>query len=310
LAPPGLATFGGETSRASLQYQWSDAIMTYVSFADGFGPGGQSNLNPNQFGCHPDIPVGPRVFPSEDLQNYEIGLRADWLDERVRTNLTVFTLDWKNIQVTQYVASAYADLPQPCTSTGPSAQQIDRNLDGQPDILAYAFGYTTTAEAAKVQGVEFEGVWSPTDALRLSVNLGFLDTEYTAPGTAAIGALPAVTRGDPFPQAPELTANLGLQYRFQLANGGMLTPRLDYTFTDDYVLSNNLPNQRTQSAFGLVNARLTYDSGEAWSLSLFGTNLTNEYYQNSGFYSLAEQTHFVTIGRPREIGANLTYAFR
>lgn len=42
-------------------------------------------------------------------------------------------------------------------------------------------------------------------------------------------------------------------------------------------------------------------------MALFGTNLTEEYYIDSGFYTLAEQFHFVTIGRPREVGLTFNY---
>lgn len=90
----------------------------------------------------------------------------------------------------------------------------------------------------------------------------------------------------------------------------MLTPRFDYTLTDDYMLINNAPNQRIQEGFGLLNARLMYESGYNWQIALFGTNLTDEWYLNSGFYIPSEQLHTGTIGRPREVGASFTFFVR
>ena len=59
----------------------------------------------------------------------------------------------------------------------------------------------------------------------------------------------------------------------------------------------------------MLNARVTYDSGSNWSVSALGTNLTNEYYLNSGFYTRAEQVYFTTTGRPREWGLSFDLKF-
>jgi iron complex outermembrane receptor protein len=87
-------------------------------------------------------------------------------------------------------------------------------------------------------------------------------------------------------------------------------PRLDYTWTDDYTLATDYRNQSFQEAYGLLNARLTYTPSDArWRVAVYGTNLTDEYYMNSGFYSESNQLNFVTLGRPREVGASITFDF-
>ena len=59
-------------------------------------------------------------------------------------------------------------------------------------------------------------------------------------------------------------------------------------------------------AFGLVNARLAYEPPEQnWRLSVFGTNLSDEKYLNSGMVSGAFSVDAATVGRPREVGATL-----
>jgi iron complex outermembrane receptor protein len=62
--------------------------------------------------------------------------------------------------------------------------------------------------------------------------------------------------------------------------------------------------------FGIVNARLAYTppSGD-WELAVFGTNLTNEYILNSGFFHGLWGIDFATVSRPREVGATLTFRF-
>ena len=62
--------------------------------------------------------------------------------------------------------------------------------------------------------------------------------------------------------------------------------------------------------WGILNLRLTYEpSGKAWQASFFGTNLTNQYQINSGFFHGIWGYDFATVGRPREYGASLTYRF-
>ena len=59
----------------------------------------------------------------------------------------------------------------------------------------------------------------------------------------------------------------------------------------------------------MLDARMVYDSGKNWSAALSGSNLTNAYYANSGFFSYAEQINFNTIGRPREYALSLDFHF-
>ena len=62
--------------------------------------------------------------------------------------------------------------------------------------------------------------------------------------------------------------------------------------------------------FGTFNARLTYAPADGrWEVSLFGTNLTDEYQLNSGFFHGIWGYDFATVARPREIGGTLTFRF-
>lgn len=124
-------------------------------------------------------------------------------------------------------------------------------------------------------------------------------------------AAEAIYIGAPFAQAPDYTFSLGVTYEHRLSSGATLTPRFDYTRTDGYTLATDYRNRSFQDAYGLLNARLTYAApGDRWRLSVFGTNLTDEYYMNSGFYSESNQLNFVTLGRPREVGASITFTLQ
>ncbi len=312
-ASTGETTFDAITKRLTLRYRLNDDIMVYGTYADGYGPGGQSNtpgsiLSYMQRGAAAgvvsDIPAS--LFRSEQtVKSYELGLRADWLDGDLRTNITVFTTDWANVPVSQYIATKYWD------TDGNNAPDKTIDVDGTPgpDIFFYPSLWTAPVSEAIARGLELEANWVPTERLRVDFNLGLLNTEYQKLGLAGNGAVPAVSLGSQFAGAPEYTANLALSYDIPLDNGTMLLPRMDYTYTAEYTLQTGEILQRTQDAFGMLNARLTYDSGQNWTVDLSATNLTNEYYFNSGFFTRAEQIHFMTVGRPREWGLTFSYNY-
>jgi iron complex outermembrane receptor protein len=209
------------------------------------------------------------------------------------------------VPVSQYVATKFWDVD------GNNAPDSTIDVDGipGPDIFFYPSLWTVPVAEAIADGFELETVWLPTDQLRFDFNLGFLKTEYTSLGTAAQGAVPAVSSGSQFAGAPEITASLAARYDITLSNGAILVPALDYTYTDKYTLQTGEILQRTQPAYGMLNGRIAYSMGDDWTVALNATNLTNEYYFNSGFFTKAEQIHFMTVGRPREWGLTFNMNF-
>lgn len=279
-------SFDAFTWRATLQYQFTPQVMGYIGYSEGFSAGGISVPNLPQY---PDIPTQIPYQP-ETLENIEIGLRADWLSGRMRTNITLFDGSYDDIQVTNYL---FTRCYESMACDGPLTQIPNLHL--------------TNAAKADVRGVELESAFYPGDNWTLNLNIGYLDTEYTEVGEAA----DAIRPGAPFAQAPEWTIAASLQYSGTLPSGGVLTPRVDYTWSDEYTLASDYRNQNFQKAFGLLNARVTYTPlGERWELAVYGTNLTSEYYMDSGFYSEANQISFVSLGPPREYGASLSFSFR
>jgi outer membrane receptor protein involved in Fe transport len=106
-----------------------------------------------------------------------------------------------------------------------------------------------------------------------------------------------------------MTANLWGQYDWSLPNGRSLSARFDYTWTDDYTTFAGGPLQRTQEAFGLLNARFVYDHGNEWQLVVAGTNLADEYYSPAFFYTVSQQLWDGSVGRPREVYLGLNFSF-
>ena len=278
--------FESDTGRVSLSYQINDSIMVFGTYSEGFGAGGVSTSQVN-IGGNPTIVTQP--FNPEELENFELGFRSDLLDGQLRFNITYFSGEWTGIQVAETVEDLNCILGGGTPSTCP-------NL---PNLLTFNAG------AADVSGAEVEIIARPAPNFRLDANFGFLDTEYTDTGTSN-----DIQPGDVFQQAPDLTYSLGAQWNAPLSNGGEAAFRIDYAWTDDFVRSRERQRQTGQTDFGLINARFTYSppSGD-WRLAIFGTNLSDEAYLNSGFLSTGTTQDLATIGRPREVGASLEFFF-
>jgi outer membrane receptor protein involved in Fe transport len=326
----GASKFDKTTARMSVQYQFADDLMGYVTLSNGYGPGGVTTVPPNilvvgaggtatggllrdvyngNFGPGQlDLPY-QLVRGEQTVDNYEIGIKADWLDGRFRTNLTAFQTDWENMTGSTYVATIWWDLDGNGIAEArvPCAARCDRSNTWEvnyfPNLL------TAAVLEAEASGIEAEFTWAGSDNYQLGFNFGLLDTAFITLGQAGEGTVPAYNEGDKFAGAPDMTANLFGQYDWSLANGRSLSARFDYTWTDDYTTFAGGPLQRTQEAFGLLNARLVYDHGSQWQLVVAGTNLTDEYYSPAFFYTVSQQMWDGSVGRPREVYFGLNFSF-
>lgn len=106
--------------KASLSYEPSSDLMTYVTVSTGYRTpvynARAGYVNPNDT-TDLVIPSGAR---SDDLTNYEIGLKGRWLDGRLTTNLAAYYIDWRDIQVQ---ANRRSDSIQFATNVGRAASQ-------------------------------------------------------------------------------------------------------------------------------------------------------------------------------------------
>ena len=276
------------TSRAALQMQFTDNFMGYVSYSEGFNSGGVSAATIGQ--TRTLFPYDPST-----LENFEIGIRTDLADGLLRFNATIFDTAWVDLQAAGVVYD-------PVTGA-----QI-------PTLV------TTNVGEAEAKGAEFELTILPTENFLINVGLGILDTAYTniKPGTMA-GHLP-LNSGTEFAQAPDESYTLGFQYTANTDSGGSWVTRLDYNYQGQFWRSEPflrvdayeaVPNGYEESGdWGILNLRVAYEPADAnYQVAFFGTNLTDEYTINSGFFHGIWGYDFATVGRPREYGASLAFHF-
>jgi iron complex outermembrane receptor protein len=260
--------------------------MGYIGYSEGFNSGG---FGVEQLSCKRRV----SPFLPEDLKNLEVGIRSDLAKGLLRLNATVFDTKWNDIQL--------------------AGESIDDCVN--PPVASTNLR-TQNVASAEAKGLEVELTVAPNEHFLFNFNLGLLDTQYVGITTP----VPGLTLNTEFNQAPRTTGNVGIQYTARLGSGSTLTTRFDFSYSSQFWRSQ-IPNFRTEyyglpstfdegGDYGLVNLRLAYAPMKAsWEVAVFGTNLTNEYYLNSGFFHSLWDIDFATVGRPREAGVELKVKF-
>ena len=269
------------TNKFALSYQFTDDLMLYTSYGEGFTQGGIDFVNN----------VGLVELKPEVIETWEVGIRSDWLDGQLRFNGTYFDSNWDGMRV--------------------------QNLFNDPTGNSLPFPYPTSDGLGEASGFEFDFVWVPTDRLQLTAGIGAIDTNYTFAGV--FDGRDGIAPGSKFAYAPDNSAQIGAQYGIPLSNGGQITLVGQYGWMDDY--TRDAAYQRNhvdangnivlEPSYGILNAQLIYEPADRnYRISLWGRNLTDEQYINGGFDTRNVWGYdFAIVGRSREMGVSLGFEF-
>lgn len=231
------------TPRVSLRYELSDDTMVYGLWSRGYRGGG-FNGRPATLSAA-TVPYDP-----ETLDNYEVGFKSEFADNRVRLNGSAFIMKYKDMQQD-------LDVPAPGTSTGRENRTIN-------------------ASSADFKGVELDLTAQLSDGFTLNGNLGYLDAKYKdffgdiySTGTPVDASFLKIRR------APKWTGSLGGTYEADIGNdaSAWISGIVRYIGGHEITFLNN-PNLRNDGQFlvdASINARLNQTT-----VSLFGKNLANE----------------------------------
>ena len=234
-----------ETSpKLGLNWQLNDNLMTYVQWATGFRGGG--------FGPRPANPLQVAAFDVEEAETLEGGVKTDLRDGRLRVNSAIFFSEVSN------------------------QQQGTQEFDSSGAI----WFRTVNTGKSEYTGLEVEILSNPIEQLQIEASVGYIDYDRVDPGRS--GLCRTLPNGDKCtaPRTPEWTAAVGVTYDWSLANASTISLRGDAVYQSKMFFGTD-PVNGYQEAHTLVDARLTWESAnQGWSMSLFGTNLTDEVYFN------------------------------
>lgn len=272
--PPGENNekFDDVSYKLGLDYKFDDGTLIYGSFSTGFKSGG--------FNTRYLVPVPDVVsFDPETLETFEIGLKWQGFENRVRANLAAYMSDYEDIQLIVYESGA----------------PLTRN-----------------AGSADIKGFEAEIITALSNNFDLSFGLGYTDAEYDSvrPLDPALVAFQQVQLTSELPNTPELTITWGADWRLPVGTNGEIISHLDYAYTSS--IENDAINSPflSEGDVQVMNASIGYshDDGK-WELIGFVDNLTDERYIISGDSNYGIGFHEATFNRPREWGVKLKTKF-
>ena len=295
----------GTVFKLNLQYRFGDDHMMYATYSEGFRVGGSNPLKPAS--------ILPQIYTSDTLENYELGAKTEWLDNRLRFNIAVYSMDWKDFAV---------------QIEDPQSGGVDENGVDIPEV--FQLGYVNLP-SAQIQGFESEFTFIVNDAWQVDATLGYNNAEVSEATVLAleddlgrIFEVP-VDEGARLPLTPDWTASLGIEWRprGQLLNAQPFA-RIDLAYVGESVTSL----AGIQSVVGADEDVVTLEAyetgdfrfgleGERWSGSLFVDNVWDEratvfLSERWGSLEPPDSPGFLkreSINRPRTIGVQFRYDF-
>lgn len=269
------------TPKIGLEYQYHDDLFFYGTISRGFKSGGFNfgylDATSTIGFSHPDAEFDP-----EFLTSYEIGMKSDWLDNRLRLNGALFFYDYDDLQV-QSFKNALATI--------------------------------SNADESEVKGAELEATYTPTNNWRFDAGISWLDAKYTDFKNAAeqnnSGPVQIDATGNTLNNAPEWTSDITARYYQFLSNGSMLTWRVNHYWQDrEYFTAGNLKT-KSQGAYGVTNLSLGYTSvDEKLEVLAYVDNVTDEDYINGIVDFNLNSGLAGNINPPRTYGIKAVYHFK
>lgn len=258
------------TWRLALRHDLTDNINIYASYNRGFKSGLFTVMaSPWQ-----------RVEP-QTIDAFEIGMKSEWLDNRLRLNAAAFHYEIDDYQV--------------------------RAVTG--------VGNSTLLNAAEVEvdGLEIEFEAVPLDGLSVFGSATWLDSEFAKfpnaptylPSPAGGGLEQTVdAKGNDTPLAPSFAGSFGASYSLPVDTGELRVTGV-YSYSGSYYFESD--NRLKQPSYGIFNASLAWNPAPHWGIELWGRNLTDKrhYVQKTGQLT----GDWAARAAPRTYGVNVSYTY-
>jgi iron complex outermembrane recepter protein len=258
------------TWRVALDHQFDQDIMGYISYNKGFKSGGYNLSSP-----------GSAPFFPEHVDAYEIGMKSEFFDHRVRLNIAGFYYKYRDIQVAVVLGG----------------NQLFEN-----------------AAAARNFGMDESLDFVATENLTFSTGIGLLNAKYldypNARGYTPAGvAFPiANAKGADLPFAPPETGFVSVNYHDLKTSVGKFGATVSASYNDrSYVTPDEgLERPTNFNLDATLQWRPLFD--ETWSVQLWGKNLTNAL--SFGFSSESSTGWYVSYNPPRQYGITIAKEFK
>ena len=283
----GQKTFKYFTYRAAIDYKLTDDVLLYASYSTGKHSGGFSYSPLSNTAGQPLPP-----YDTESVEAFEAGMKASFFDRRLQFNLAAFYNLYSNLQVqTSFANPLVANSVITILSNGAKSKApgVDLSIVAFPTPklrFNLAVNYLHARDdpfPVSVGNNGICGIVAPggTCTTNPAVQLGYLggilpnpisNPELFVPIKDATGAQVVVGGVPQFTalgyniksrvqNTPDITAQIGLSYEFDLGDAGTLTPEVQTLYSGSYLLSRAFPNY-LQRPYTKTELRLTFRTAD------------------------------------------------
>jgi iron complex outermembrane receptor protein len=247
------------------RYRFTPDVMMYARVATGFRNGG-----PNPTCTAFDLPCH---FKPDRTHDYEVGLKASFLEHRLVIDTSIFYMPWKDIQLP-------FTPPCGCAST------------------------VINAGDAKSQGIELKVEGKPTSNLTLSGWFNYNDAVMTSVSFAGVGF--DYKSGTSLPFSSKYSAHLDAQQDFQISSAATLSVGA----TASYVGSraggiSSAPTLLHFPGYVQTNLRAELDRND-WQFMLYANNVVNVRGITGSLLPLQQYNAYI---QPRTVGLSVVKNF-
>ena len=254
--------------------QLSDDILGYVEVSEGFRAGGTNSAQ---------VAGIPGFYDSDNTRNFEVGVKAEFLDQRVRVNASIYQIQWGDMQTSQCFG-----------------------FDGMPDP-ACPFGAVVNVggKVAESNGLEIDVLATPSDRWMLTSAISVADSSLTR--DLGVGFDPLAVKGAEVVGTRGFTFAAAAQYDFPITSDWEGFVRADFQHLDgiDFFTWNaqNVPSDDYQN----INFRAGAGNG-TYDLILYAMNASDERGELNVDNSFGSAGKIVPT-QPRTVGITIRAKF-
>jgi outer membrane receptor protein involved in Fe transport len=245
-------------------YKLSRDFMVYARVASGYRPGGANTTT-----------GAPMTYGPDKTTNYELGTKAQFFDDKLSIDTSVYYIDWNDIQI-----------------------QLRTPLN---------FSYSGNGGKAKSEGVEFSTTLRPLPDTTIAAWVSYDDARLTQDfaNSPTYGL-----SGNVLPNTPEYSANISADQSFPFGQGWAGFVGAVASYVGDRTgpfQPKTAPTRQDFPAYTTVDVHGGVSYG-SWKLSAYANNVGNTRGLIGGGLGYYEPTTFIYIP-PRTYGVNVIAKF-
>lgn len=225
------------------KFKLNDRASLYARVAKGYRPGGPNVIAPN-------APAStPASFDPDTVVSYEVGFKGETADRTFALDLSVYHIDWKNIQLLTVVNG---------------------------------FGVNINGSSADSDGAEFTATFRPAPGFVTSINGAYTKAVLNADAPAQVGG----RKGDRLPFTPPYSVSVNSDYTWGIGGeaeafvGGSLRFLSKQTADFDAAFRTANGRQRKVPSYDVIDLRAGVDFGR-FGIEAFVRNLTDAHGKTS-----------------------------